>query len=509
MLQTLGTTRVADAIVAEIEPVDLGMLMERSVDLGGVPSALLESTLPGETWGRWSFFAPGGRTQYSCAPDGTWQSFPEFDEARVHPVDSALRDRSLDPWSALDRAWRQLHDTRVATWPSAGGFEDGGDALVPPFRGGFLVAIAYDAARFLPDFQPWPGAGDTAAGHPLFDLRLTGEIVACHAATGRTFLVASTHPIFGDAEPRLAALAQCIEPFLAPRVPDPDRPPADRSLRSTMSDADYARAFARLQDYLRAGDLYQANLTRAFRVDSDPAVRNVLHRLRAAAPAPYSAFFGTRSGPVLCASPELFLARTGDRLVTRPIKGTRPRRAEPVEDAAEARDLLSSAKDRAEHVMIVDVHRNDLGRVCEYGSVRVETLAGLESFPTVHHLTSTVVGRPRAGVTPWQAIAAAFPAGSITGAPKRRAIEVIAELEPTSRGFYCGSMGWIGLDGDFALNVAIRLMQWEGHGFAFHAGGGIVIDSQLEAEAAETWNKARALYAAIDPEGSAARERTS
>jgi para-aminobenzoate synthetase component 1 len=500
--------RLPDAVVAEIEPLDLGVLMEQFVDLYGIPSALLESTLPGDAWGRWSFFDPGWLTQYWCTSEGEWVRFLDRGDGQAHPVDSALHDRSLDPWSALDHAWQRLHDARVRTPRSTGRLDEEPETLVPPFRGGFFVAIAYDAARFLPDFQPWPADGQTAT-HPLFDLRLAGEIVARHAETGRTFLVASTHPIFGEPEPRLTRLANRIEPFLVPRRPDPDRWPSDRSLSSTMSDADYARAFARLQDYLRAGDLYQANLTRSFHVMAEPVVENVLHRLRAAAPAPYSAFFSTLLGPVFCASPELFLARSGDRLVTRPIKGTRPRRPDPVEDAAEANDLLTSEKDRAEHVMIVDVHRNDLGRVCEYGSVRVETLAGLESFPTVHHLTSTVVGRPRAGVTPWQAIAAAFPAGSITGAPKRRAIEVIAELEPTSRGFYCGSMGWIGLDGDFALNVAIRLMQWEESGLAFHAGGGIVIDSKLEAEAAETWNKARALYAAIDPEGSASRERAS
>jgi aminodeoxychorismate synthase component I len=379
----------------------------------------------------------------------------------------------------------------------------------------------------LPDFDPWASSALDDGGWPWFEVRLAGELVATHAASGRAFLVVSRHPWFGSAEARLEVLSGLLEKALpyasehSPHSPDsfPRRqfarapfsttPSRGATLRSNMSDADYGRAFDRLHEYLRAGDLYQANLTRRFEAPCLQSAGEVYARLRSAAPAPYSAWLATEHGDLLSASPELFLARQGDRLVTRPIKGTRPRRAEASADAAEATELQASAKDRAEHVMIVDVHRNDLGRVCEYGSVHVEKLAALESFPTVHHLTSTVVGTPRGDVGPWQAISAAFPAGSITGAPKRRAIEVIEELEPTRRAFYCGSIGWIGFDGDFALNVAIRTILLAKGSATFQAGGGIVIDSRCDAEAEETWNKARALYAAIDPEGSAARERAS
>jgi para-aminobenzoate synthetase component 1 len=193
----------------------------------------------------------------------------------------------------------------------------------------------------------------------------------------------------------------------------------------------------------------------------------------------------------------LFLAGDDAQLVTRPIKGTRPRGGDRAEDARLIAELLASGKDRAEHVMIVDVHRNDLGRVCDYGTVVVETLAGHEVFLTVHHLTSTIVGKKTAGVSPWAAIRAAFPAGSITGAPKRRAIEIIEELEPTRRAQYCGGLGWMGFDGAFGLNVAIRTILVTGGRAYYQAGGGIVIDSVLADEAAETWSKARAMHAAV------------
>jgi para-aminobenzoate synthetase component 1 len=200
---------------------------------------------------------------------------------------------------------------------------------------------------------------------------------------------------------------------------------------------------------------------------------------------------------VVSASPELFLARRGSRLVSRPIKGTRRRGQTPAEDAALARELLESAKDRAEHVMIVDVHRNDLGRVARFGSVQVEQPWALESFATVHHLTSTIVADERDGTAPLDAVRAAFPAGSITGAPKIRAMEVLADLEPHTRGVYTGAIGWIGDHGDFDLSVAIRTATLRGDRVEFPAGGGIVLDSDPDSEYREVWEKARGLWAAI------------
>jgi para-aminobenzoate synthetase component 1 len=268
-------------------------------------------------------------------------------------------------------------------------------------------------------------------------------------------------------------------------------------LHSNMDDAAYARAFARVQDYLVAGDVYQVNLTRRFDAPCDDPASMLYARLRERARAPYGALFTAPGRAIVSASPELFLAGDGARLTTRPIKGTRPRGGDRAEDTQLIQDLLASPKDRAEHVMIVDVHRHDLGRVSDYGTVVVETLAGHEVFLTVHHMTSTILGAQRADVNAWQAIAAAFPAGSITGAPKRRAIEIIEELEPTRRAQYTGGIGWLGFDGAFGLNVAIRTILVTGGRAYYQAGGGIVIDSKVEEEAAETWSKARAMHAAV------------
>jgi para-aminobenzoate synthetase component 1 len=295
----------------------------------------------------------------------------------------------------------------------------------------------------------------------------------------------------------LEALTQELEAARSAPVTATPHADAETLLHSNLDDAAYARAFERVQEYLVAGDVYQVNLTRRFDAPCvDPG--SVLYaRLRERARAPYGALFTAPNRAIVSASPELFLAGDGVRLTTRPIKGTRPRGGDRAEDTALIADLLASPKDRAEHVMIVDVHRHDLGRVSDYGSVVVETLAGHEVFLTVHHLTSTILGAQRKGVTPWQAIAAAFPAGSITGAPKRRAIEIIEELEPTRRAQYTGGIGWLGFDGGFGLNVAIRTILVSGGRAYYQAGGGIVIDSKLEEEAAETWSKARAMHDAV------------
>jgi para-aminobenzoate synthetase component 1 len=378
---------------------------------------------------------------------------------------------------------------------------------LPPFRGGFAVALSYDAARRLDDFAPWLARAAADRAWPDFDLRLYGAVGAVDHATGRAFWVAPAHPFFAEAPAARVEAARARAQLALRAAGDTDAddtaPAAAMAspgaLASNLTDAEYARAFDRIQEYLRAGDLYQANLTRRFDAPCGLDAPTLHARLRRVAPAPYAGLLDDPLRAVVSASPELFLARRGERLVTRPIKGTRPRDPDPARDRALAAELVKSAKDRAEHVMIVDVHRNDLGRVCAWGSVRVPALAAHEAFPTVHHLTSTIEGRLAGGeaALSWAAIAAAFPAGSITGAPKRRACEVIEELEPTRRALYCGALGWWDLGGDFALNVAIRTILLSGGLATFQSGGGIVIDSQVELEAAETWNKARALHAAV------------
>ena len=260
---------------------------------------------------------------------------------------------------------------------------------------------------------------------------------------------------------------------------------------------DYLRAIQRAKDYIAAGDIFQVNLSRRFEARISISAPELYLRLRRINPAPMAAYLGGGDFAIVSASPERFLQVRGDRVETRPIKGTRPRGRSPDEDAALAQELLRSEKDAAELAMIVDLERNDLGRVCSYGTVRVTRPKALESFPTVHHLVATVVGRLHAGCDRTELLKATFPGGSITGAPKIRAMQIIDELEPTRRSVYTGAIGYLGFDGGMDLNIAIRTFLVQGDRAWFQAGGGIVADSQPESEYDETAQKARALIEAV------------
>ncbi|MEX0607274.1 MAG: aminodeoxychorismate synthase component I, partial [Halofilum sp. (in: g-proteobacteria)] len=246
------------------------------------------------------------------------------------------------------------------------------------------------------------------------------------------------------------------------------------------------------------GDCYQVNLAQRFEVaaSGDPWV--AFRRLRTINPAPFAAYLNGPDAQVLSVSPERFLwADAEGHVETRPIKGTRPRNADAAADAALAQALATSPKDRAENVMIVDLLRNDLGKVCATGSVRVPRLCDIESFPTVHHLVSTVIGRLAPEHHALDLLRACFPGGSITGAPKIRAMEIIEELEPQRRGVYCGSIGYVGFDGAMDTNIAIRTLVYSEGRARFWAGGGIVIDSEAESEYQETFDKAAAMLALL------------
>jgi aminodeoxychorismate synthase component I len=221
------------------------------------------------------------------------------------------------------------------------------------------------------------------------------------------------------------------------------------------------------------------------------------YRLRETSPAPFAAFLRFDDVAVLSSSPERFLRIDGRHVQTRPIKGTRPRGGTPEQDRQLARDLWNSPKDRAELVMIVDLERNDLGRVCEYGTVEVTELVQMEAHPTVFHLVATIEGRLRSGASAADCLRACFPGGSITGAPKIRAMEIIEELEPSRRGIYTGAIGYIGWNGQADLNIAIRTMVQARGRLTFHVGGGIVADSVPEAEYQETLDKAQGMLRAL------------
>jgi para-aminobenzoate synthetase component 1 len=273
--------------------------------------------------------------------------------------------------------------------------------------------------------------------------------------------------------------------------------PGHRGVSSNFDRPGYLAAVRRAVEYIHAGDCFQVNLSQRLLCGATEPPLDLYARLRERNPAPFAGYFDLGDFVVLSASPERFL-RIEDGLVqTRPIKGTRPRGATPEEDENRRAELLRSAKDRAENVMIVDLLRNDLGRVCAYGSVEVTALCQLETYRTVHHLVSEVRGRLRPGLGAVDLLRAAFPGGSVTGAPKVRAMEIIAELEPTARGPYCGALGYVGFDGAMDTNILIRTITAGKGWLQFPVGGGVVADSDPEAEYAETLHKAEGMLRAL------------
>jgi para-aminobenzoate synthetase component I len=256
-------------------------------------------------------------------------------------------------------------------------------------------------------------------------------------------------------------------------------------------------AVEKCRQYIIDGDIFEVNLSQRFEAELPIPPYELYSRLRRINPAPFAAYLGFDEATVVSASPERFLRVRGDRVETRPIKGTRPRGKTPEEDGHNAGELVNSVKDRAENIMIVDLERNDLGRVCRYGSVEVTELAILETFPTVFHLTSTVEGNLVEGKNAIDLLKATFPGGSITGAPKVRSMEIIDELEPTRRSVYTGGIGYLGFNGDLDLNIVIRTFIVKGNRAYFQAGGAVVYDSDPESEYVETLDKVRALMAAL------------
>jgi len=388
----------------------------------------------------------------------------------------------------------------IAATPSVAGSE----AKVP-FVGGWIGYVGYEAGRWLERLPAatgahrllptaWFGCYDTAAVYDRIHDQWT--LVAVDWPEGCRL---ATRP---SARVRLAELLRQLGGGAPKRVSGTVCTQVE--VQSDFSRPQYERAVQRVIDYIAAGDVFQVNLAQRLVVRRCEDAEGVFLRLRRRNPSCYGAFLKVGETAIVSASPELFFRLRDGRVVTRPIKGTRPRSADPVLDASLRRELYHSEKDRAELAMIIDLERNDLGRVCQYGTVRVTEAAALEQHPTVHHLVGTVEGRLREGHGAIDLLRAAFPGGSITGAPKIRAMEIIDELEPVPRGVYCGSIGCIGLDGSATFNIAIRTIMIGGGAAEVYAGGGIVADSTPTAEYDETLAKAAALLDALGVAGSAA-----
>ena len=367
----------------------------------------------------------------------------------------------------------------------------------PRFRGGLIGYVGYDFAPSL-EHLPRKAPRDSRMPDVRFALYDTFAIVDERAGTATL----EAHDLLGEGD---SALRRRLDRWRS-RLDAPAKPPSVSRLHgplaSNFSRDEYLIAARRALEYIRAGDIFQVNLSQRFSATGALDPLDLALRLKRVSPSPFGALLRWGDCALVGASPEWFTITEGDRVVTRPIKGTRPRGSTPAEDARLAEELRASPKDRAELTMIVDLERNDLGRVCRYGSVRVREALAVESFAQVHHLVATVEGRLRAGAGPVDLLRATFPGGSITGAPKIRAMEIIDELEPTRRGAYTGSVGYFSKGGASAFNIAIRTMLVEGDRVSYQVGGGIVADSVPEAEFVETLDKGKGLRAVLEGQGS-------
>ncbi|MFO8044838.1 MAG: aminodeoxychorismate synthase component I [Halomonas sp.] len=356
-----------------------------------------------------------------------------------------------------------------------------------PFLGGLIGYWSYDLGRLLEPVgeQTQPAVALPASRVGLYDWALIQD-----HARGESWLVAS-------AERRQQVLG-----WLAQPTPALDDFRLTAPFAGELSRADYLQRFAAVQRYILSGDCYQINLAQRFSAPYAGDLWNAYCRLRGATPTPYAGFMAwpTARGEqaILSLSPERFLECRDGQVETRPIKGTRPRGETPETDRSLADELTVSLKDRAENVMIVDLLRNDLGRVCRPGTVRVPQLCGLESYANVHHLVSVVTGELDANRRPLELLAAAFPGGSITGAPKVRAMQIIEELEPSRRSAYCGSLGYVDVRGRMDTSIAIRTVVADEGRLHLWGGGGLVADSVGEAEYQETLDKIRHLMSALN-----------
>jgi anthranilate synthase component 1 len=426
---------------------------------------LLESVAGGNALSRWDLLLVADGSGLRLDPDGI-----------TRRLDGRAREGGF--LDALDADWSAR---RIA-----------GDAMHWPFRGGWALYLGYELAQQVEPSLRLPAARDglpiaLALRCPAAVLRdrINGEVVAiCEA--GHESLLQQVQDDLQDSRRRWA------EAWARPLRIDEDDP------------ARFVARVARIHDYLRAGDTFQVNLSRAWRArfETAPDPSLLYERLCRSNPAPFAGLLRQADWVLASSSPERLLSVRGRRIETRPIAGTRPRFPGDDEDAR-IRELIGHPKERAEHVMLIDLERNDLGRVCMPGSVRVDELMSVESYAHVHHIVSNVSGTLRDAVTPGQAIAAVFPGGTITGCPKVRCMQIIAELEGEGRGPYTGALGYLNRDGDMDLNILIRSLWCCGDEAVLRAGAGIVVDSDPDRELQETRHKARGLLRALD-EGSEA-----
>lgn len=359
----------------------------------------------------------------------------------------------------------------------------------PPFQGGAAGFFGYDLARA---FEHLPEKAQNNVNMPDIIIGIYDRVYAYDHALGRggLYIHASDE---AEANEKYHDFLQHMDK--AGEVPS--YAPFKPGWRSNFSREGYENMVQKTIDYIRAGDIFQANISQRFEADLPKDFDPFSHylALREVNPAPFAGYFNAGDVIISSASPERFVTVRGDDVETKPIKGTRPHiKDDPEQDQMHRAALENSEKDRAENVMIVDLLRNDLSKCCLPEYVTVTDLCALETFASVHHLVSTIQGRLRPDHDAFDVLQGCFPGGSITGAPKIRAMEIIDELEPTRRGPYCGAMGYIGFDGTMDTNILIRTLVFEGRGVSFQVGGGIVVDSNPSEEYEETLTKAHGLF---------------
>jgi anthranilate synthase component 1 len=476
LLESTATTQttIIRELSADLEtPISVYMKLR-----GEGASFLLESVEGGERIARYSFIGIKPRAQYIIR--GGEIEIIESDSTRVITL-----DEKVDPTYFL-----QEEMSRFKFVPQAG---------VPRFIGGLVGYLGYESVRFFePTLKPRMTRGATV---PDGIYLLADTVIAFDHARRSLSLIANV--LDGDIESANRKLDEIESRILQPLPLMGHRDVQSSKTRSNMTQGRFEDMVRDAKEYIAAGDIFQVVLSQRFTRETNVEPFDVYRSVRRLNPSPYMFFFDfglVDDEPlfIVGSSPEMFVRLEGRTASLRPIAGTRPRGADAEGDATLAQELLADPKERAEHVMLVDLGRNDLGRVCEYGTVKVSDFFTIEKYSHVMHIVSHVEGKLRPDLTAFDLVRAAFPAGTVSGAPKVRALEIIAELEPDARGAYAGTVGYFGFDGNMDTCLAIRTMVGRGNTFTVQAGAGIVADSNPNTEYQETVNKASAMLKAIE-----------
>lgn len=483
------TARASAADQPMIEPIKASLAaIRRGVATLSEP-IFLESTRPDPVVSRWSIFA--------ADPAQT---------LTIHGLQASIQTRGSGARNLLLKpVWKKDQYTQKLTalillryWTSQWQtiFPDQQSHLhIPgPFNGGAIGWVGYDFGRHL---EKLPDSHDSTSQWEDLRLGLFDTFVVYDHKFNQAHLVALNLRVKtkSSVKSRLEVWKKAISK--AARSKQPNHWPGLK-VAPCLNRPEYISKVSRVLEYIKAGDIFQANFTHRFEAIGEGDPLALYENLARISPAPFAAYAEWADKSIICSSPEWFYRVEGDRVITRPIKGTRPRGVTPEEDAANQSELLSSTKDKAELTMIVDLERNDLGRVCELGSVKVNQALTLESYAQVHHLVAEIEGRLSPYHDDIDLLAAMFPGGSITGAPKIRAMEIIEELETHQRGVYTGAIGYIGMDGRSAWNISIRTIVRSGEVWSYNVGGGIVADSVPEEEFDETLSKAAGMKSALE-----------